>query len=76
MAIAEVLDEGVYATVSVIGDAENIFEELREPDPAVGAAGARHRRGDHRGEIGSGYDAEAGGAAAAGELQEQRRQFC
>jgi hypothetical protein len=33
------LDEGVYTSVSEIGDAENIFK-LREPDSAVGIAGA------------------------------------
>jgi hypothetical protein len=37
------LDEEVHASVSEIGDAENILQELREPDPATRAVGARHR---------------------------------
>jgi hypothetical protein len=37
------LDEGVYMSVSEIGDAENISKSC-EPDPAVGAAGALPRR--------------------------------
>ena len=37
------LDEGVYASVSDIGDAENISKQLRQPDPAAGTARARHR---------------------------------
>jgi hypothetical protein len=42
----QLLDERVYATVSEIGDAENISEELRESYPAACAAGAGHCRGD------------------------------
>jgi hypothetical protein len=40
------LDDGVYASVSEIGDAENHLEELREPDPATRAASSGHRPGD------------------------------
>ena len=41
-------------------------QELRQPDPAAGAAGAGHRRGDPRRVGGSAGDAGAAGAAAAG----------
>jgi hypothetical protein len=36
------LDEGVYASVSDIGDAENISKSYISPDPAVGVACAGH----------------------------------
>ena len=62
------LDEGVYSLGQRDRRRREHLEELREPDPAAGAAGAGHRRGDPRGEGGSGADAGAAGAAAAGEL--------
>jgi hypothetical protein len=43
-----ILDEGVYTSVSEIGDAENFSKKLCEPDAAAGPAGAGHRRGDSR----------------------------
>jgi hypothetical protein len=63
-----VLDEGVYATVSEIGDAEHISKShvsrilrlaLLAPDNSCRA-------------IGSSAHAGAAGAAAAGKLEEQR----
>ena len=47
-------------------------QELRQPDPAAGAAGAGHRGGDPRWLGGSAGDAGAAGAAAAGKLAAQR----
>jgi hypothetical protein len=58
------LDEGLYTSVSEIGEVEKYLEELREPDFAAGAVGTRHRRRDPRGEDGSDADAGEAGAAA------------
>ena len=44
------LDDGVYTSVSEIGDAENISKSYVEPDPAARAAGPGHRRGHPGGE--------------------------
>jgi hypothetical protein len=38
----KLLDEGVYTSVSEIGDTENISKELRQPDLAARAAVAGH----------------------------------
>ena len=60
------LDGGVYSSVTEIAEAEKISKSYVEPDPAAGAAGAGHRRGDPRRLGGSAGDAGAAGAAAAG----------
>ena len=52
----KLFDEGVYTSVSEIGDAENIAKSYVSR-PATRAAGAGHRRGDPRGADGSGADA-------------------
>jgi hypothetical protein len=62
------LDEGVCATVSEIGDAENISKSYVSRILRLALLGARHRRGDPRGKDGSERDAGAAGAGAAGEL--------
>ena len=53
----KLLDRGVYSSVTEIAEAEKISKELREPDPAAGAAGAGPRRGDPRRVGGSAGDA-------------------
>ena len=63
----KLLDDGVYASVSEIGDAESISKSY-----VTGSygwlVGAGYHRGDPRRQDGSGYDAGEAGAAAAGEL--------
>jgi hypothetical protein len=61
------LDEGRYSSVSEISEAEGI-NKLRQPDPAAGTAGARHRRGDPGWAISSDTDAGEARAVAAREL--------
>jgi hypothetical protein len=62
------LDEGVYASVSEIGERREHLKKLRKPDSAAGAAGTRDRRGDPRGQDGPVAGIGAARAAAAGEL--------
>ena len=40
----KLLDRGVYSSVTEIAEAEQIIKELRQSDPAAGAAGRRNQR--------------------------------
>jgi hypothetical protein len=62
------LDEGVYTTVSEIGDAESISKSYVSRILRLALLSTRYRGGDPRRANKSGSDAGAAGAAAAGEL--------